>query len=332
MRTELIRGLPLRMVLLASALGLSVEYLLQAVKGASLCSAQSCELVGESLRFQEDYLVLLGAIFFWAILIGVSAAERRGGEILWQLVGAGLLVGLAFEGALLGYQFSGFEVICWLCLTVSGLLLLSSAALAWRRRSLPLALLCLCIFLAATAAPGALQLQPQNVQLQETDFLERRATQSGPSPELYLFFSLHCSHCSEVFANLALSRPWSAHWHFVSIDTGGQDLARLAKAVKATEPEGSNVFLELLRIKQTEDQGAGGPVPEGLSQSVRKARAFFQSRGYAGIPLLIAREEPGRQIRLTGTEAIGKYLWEKGLVSRWLSGRQIEQRLSGSGP
>jgi len=327
-----IRALLLRVVFLAGAVGLSAEYLLQRLKDASLCSADSCQAVAQLLRFQESSLVLAGAVFFWVLLILALAAEWRKSQAIWGLVLAVLLAGLAFEAALLGYQLRVLESICWLCLCVGAWLLLSGLALAWRRGSGLVLLLCLCVGLAGMLAPSLLRFQPQTISLSQTDFLERQPSQAGPSPELYLFFSLHCSHCSEVFANLALNQPWSASWHFVSIDEGDTDLARLAEAVQAAEDEEAedeeaNVFLELLRVKQEQDGLTDRSVPESLRQTVQKARAFFQSRSFSGIPLLIANEGPGRQVILTGTEAIAKYLWEKGLIRNWLSGRQIEQRL-----
>ena len=319
MRKGNIRNLVLGAVILLCAVGLSLDYILQSLGAGSLCGTEACEVVGGYVRIGEIGLLLFGSLFFW-ILFGVFFfACRYERPVLWAAVVLALVGALAFDGALLGYQFVGLGLMCWLCVAVAAGLFLVLAATAWRRASWLLLLAGIAVWCGAFAANSLLQFTPDMPRLQETAFLEQSAEAKKDGPQYYFFFSLNCPHCSEVLYNLARVAPTSGTWHFAAVNRDPASRAKLAWAAETGSSEGAdrgNAFARILKSKKTQISGTP-PIPEKVRQATRKAGDYFRSRGFRGVPVLVVLKDNGVRISLTGVEHISRYLWEQGVVSEW---------------
>jgi len=303
------------LVLLLAGATLSVDRLVEMSTGSGMCTTSGCEVVKGYVRFGRDWLVLFGAGFFWLLFVLSVFAVSFGRDWLWHLVVLILLGAMAFDGGLLGYQFMGLRVMCWLCLGVGLALVLSLASLAWVRRSWLILALGAAVWAGGFAANSVLNVTRDTPSLADTAFVSKEAEKEPPQGDFTLFFSLHCGHCTQLMANIALNEPWSVNWHLSSIDTGEEDLMKLAHAVR--NQNGTEPFVRVLEVK-AEDEVQPVEVPEKVIEAARNAQTFFTNRGYEGVPMLIAREGPGREVTLVGTQSIAQYLWERGLLVKWL--------------
>lgn len=305
---------------MCSALVLTVERFLRIREAGGLCSTSSCELVATQLRIAEIYLIMGGAAFFWLMWLLVFFAGRYQKSWLWSLVCIGLYGALAFDGGLLGYQFVGMRLACLICAGVGAVLLGCLVLAAWSRKSFVLLLVGFSVFAAAFTANSLLRFQPEKApRLEETAFAHQLATKEQKQPQMYLFFSLHCGHCSSVLKNIGFQpSTWEVDWHLSCVDTEEEDLQKLAFALSQTGSKGS-IFLNLLEVKHNQELPEGPvPVPDELKEQAHGAKTYLSHMGYAGIPTLVALEGPGRKVVLSGVGNIARYLWEKRLISKWL--------------
>lgn len=314
MRKGNIRDLVLGALILLCAVGLSLDYILQSLGAGSLCGTQACEVVGGYVRFGEKWLVMLGSLFFWILFLVFFFACRYERPVLWSVVVLALVGALAFDGALLGYQFVGLGLMCWICVAVAAGLFLVLAALAWRRASWLLLLAGIAVWCGAFAGNSLLQFTPDMPRLQETAFLEQSAGSEQGGPQYYLFFSLQCPHCTEVFYNLSRAAPTSGTWHFAAVNRDAPSRAKLAWA--ASSEKGDSAFARILRAKEVQLSGSPS-VPENVREATRKAGDYFRSRDFRGVPVLVVLKDNGVRISLTGVQHISRYLWEQGVVSEW---------------
>jgi uncharacterized membrane protein len=311
----------LQIFLLLCALALSLEYVLLYEGQPGLCQAESCRVVGRFVRYGEIFFVMLGALFFWLLWLVAFFGTRYNRPFLWNGLLLLLAGGLAFDGAIMGYQIFGLEELCWLCIGVAAGLAAALALTSLARRSLYVLLAGLIVWSAAFAPASVLQYEPRPPKLKETAFLSLPASK-GKDTAYYFFFSLDCGHCSEVLLNLALSRPETKGWHMCALNRDREDLSKLAAAMmQAKEP--INPFTLVIQAKSGR-AGKAKRVPDRLQHSVDRAASFFEARGYSGVPLLIVRESPGKEIALQGVNAIARYLFQEGLVSKWV--RPVQQK------
>jgi uncharacterized membrane protein len=301
---------------------LSLEVWLQVAHQSSLCTTTSCQVVGEYVKFGELALIKAGAAFFWLLWLLLFFAHRYDKKWLWGSITLLLFGALAFDGALLGFQFVGLGEQCLICIGVALALFISLFLLARIQNSRLLALLGIAIWCGGFAANSVLNFSSKTPPLEECSFYEWGGEEESKGPEMYLFFSLHCSHCAEVMANLAVNLPGQVRWRFVTTDGRDEDLQRLAHVLAAKNLE-KNPFLEVLRI-EAEEEVEPVEVPEGLEETIARARTYFVNNGFTGIPVLIARENARRQITLRGSNGIMEYLREKKMIRR-------EIRFPGSG-
>jgi hypothetical protein len=313
---------------LASALILTVDVALYVSQTGGLCQTQSCQAVGEYVRFGEGALRLVGAAFFWVLWLVFFLATRVNKPIVWHLASLSLLGALAFDGGLLGYQFVGLQLQCWLCIGVGAALFANLFSLAWVRQSWMIPCIGIAVWMGGFAANATLVVAPKAVQTSQASqiqSLEQSAfvsslTQNGPSNrDYYLFFSFNCGHCQEVLASLAMNAPFAVNWHLCSLDGSGPQLAQLAWVRAQAEgdtDQKENIFFLTLKAKQ-EKAFMAEHIPDQIKTAVDQAREFFASRGYRGVPLLVAKEGRGREVVLTGTANIARYLYEEDVIKQW---------------
>jgi hypothetical protein len=190
--------------------------------------------------------------------------------------------------------------------------------LAWVRRSLGILLLALVVWSGGFAANTVLDIRSSPPKLEQTAFLHHNpAGQEKSRLRLFLFFSLHCAHCSEVLFNLALNDPDGAEWNLCALDDNPVDLARL-EAVRQGAASGKDPYRRILKAKAGRLEPAEA-VPEEVRDPVDRAKKFLSMRGYESIPLLVAKEaNPDKEVVVSGTRDIATYLWEKDLIRKWV--------------
>lgn len=306
----------LQFLVLAAAIGLSADVWLQKWRSSSLCMTESCKVVGEYVRFGEITLVLAGAIFFWVLWLFIFFAGRYERRWLWNVILLALLGALAFDGGLLGFQFMAVREKCQLCIGVAVFLFFAAALLSWNRKKVFIFILACAVWAGGFASTSVLEYKNSEVRLNDIKVLTRQGEEDRDWPVFYFFFGLHCPHCSEVLANLAVNNHDPFTWNLIPLNEEKQDLARI-KAILETEEFEENAFLAVLRVESSEDEEIDpGRPPEKVIQGIKKAKEYFSSRGYKGVPLLIVQENPGKRVVLQGRNTIMRYLKQKKLVMR----------------
>ena len=307
---------------LLSALVLTADVILQLTQAKGLCQTQSCQAVGEYVRFGETNLLIMGAAFFWFVWLLIFLAARLNRPILWHLAALILLAALAFDGGLLGYQFMGLGLQCWLCVGVGAALFANLFSLAWVRKAWMIALIGVVVWMGGFAANSALVITPRTPQLQEAVFVDHQASKDNPGIDCYLFFSLNCGHCTEIILNMAMNGRDKVNWHLCSMDSSKQNIKKLAW-IKEQVRQGADPFMQILKAKGMKDVPVE-QVPESVQRAVRQARAFFGLRGFRGVPLLIAQQGKGQELTMTGTSNIARFLWEQGVVTNWMKPEEMK--------
>lgn len=302
--------------LFLSASFLSAEVWMQAIRHTSLCTTSSCDVVGEYVRFGEGNLIKMGAAFFWFLWGLVFFGGRYDKKWIWGSATLLLFGALAFDGAILGFQFMGLKEKCLLCIIVGTLLGVSLGLFSWGRRTVLTFLLGIAVWAGGFTANAVLDLNVTPPAIVDTAFATWE-TSPDNAPQHVLFFSLHCDHCSKILANLSINaQTLPGKWHLACTDNKEDDLYRLATVLSS--PGGKeNLFLETLRVESL-DKVDPVPVSDDLRQTVRTARAYFKMKGFQGIPVLVVMERPGWEMVLRGENNITEYLRIRGFLQREL--------------
>lgn len=302
--------------LFLSASFLSAEVWMQAIRHTSFCTTSSCDVVGEYVRFGEGNLIKMGAAFFWFLWGLVFFGGRYDRKWIWGSATLLLFGALAFDGAILGFQFMGLKEKCLLCIIVGTLLGVSLGLFSWGRRTVLTFLLGIAVWAGGFTANAVLDLNVTPPAIVDTAFATWE-TAPDKAPQHVLFFSLHCDHCSKILANLSINaQTLPGKWHLACTDNKEEDLYRLATVLSS--PGGKeNLFLETLRVESL-DKIEPVPVSDDLRQTVRTARAYFKMKGFQGIPVLVVMERPGWEMVLRGENNITEYLRIRGFLQREL--------------
>lgn len=314
--------------LFACAATLSLEIWMQVSEKGSLCTTSACKLVSGYVRFGEIYLIVAGAVFFWLLTLVTFFVLRYDKKWL-AAIGSVLLFGaLSFDGALLGYQYIGLGQKCALCFAVGAVLLFSLLGWSCLRKSLIVAIIGIGVWTGGFAANSILEVRTKTPDLDQTAFLQKKSDQEYAAVKLYLFFSLHCGHCSKLMANLAVNKPWGVTWNICSFDTRKKDLNKLAHML-AHEDVQKRPFETILKLEQKKDLEPL-EIPDKLRKSVENARTYFRNSGFQGVPLLIADVGVGRRIINVGSQNILDYLTQVGLVKERIDFDKLKQELKKS--
>lgn len=311
------RHLTLRNLLLCflagSALVLVVEDLLQTYAASTLCPTTACAIVGGYVRFGEAMLRVVGAVYLsllWALLFFAGRYDKMW---LWGGLTVALMGGLAFDGALLGFQFMTLEEFCLICVGVAAVLFLTLLGYSFLRKSLLIGVLGIAVWSAGFLANTVLT-PPKPTPAIDRTVLFKRPADNNATVRYHLFFSLHCPACSELLLNLSVNNPREVNWHFSALDDGKADRMRLTHIVQSERLQ-KNPFLEILHYEVAKDL-QDVPVPQEVRQAVEKAQTYFVNGRFQNIPLLIVRERAGKSIVLKGAREIIDFLVEEGLLHR----------------
>jgi len=178
--------------LVVSSLGslyMLVEALLQ-TQGKSICASNGCKVIAQYSRFGDLSLVLLGlaALAFLALLAALGLRSVHEGRE--RLMNLALIVALAAEGFLVGYQLLWLSTACLFCLSVFGVFALLGILriLAGHRDVLAgFAMIPAFLTLFVLLLPsGGMALPAEH--------------------KLILFYSPDCKHCAEIRKELEAAR------------------------------------------------------------------------------------------------------------------------------
>jgi hypothetical protein len=307
---------------------LSAEVWMQAIRHTSFCTTSSCDVVGEYVRFGEGNLIKMGAAFFWFLWTLAFFGGRYDRRWIWGSAMLLLFGALAFDGAILGFQFMGLKEKCLLCIAVGAMLFVTLCLFSWVRRTLLTVFLGIAVWCGGFAANAVLDLNVIPPAILDTPFTTWE-TAPDNAPQHVLFFSLHCDHCSKILANLSINaQTLPGKWHLACTDNKEEDFYRLA-TVLATKDGKENPFLEILRVESL-DAIDPVPVSDDLRQTVRTARAYFKMKGFQGIPVLVVMERPGWEMVLRGENNISEYLRVRGFLKRELHFPDAPPKANGS--
>jgi glutaredoxin-related protein/uncharacterized membrane protein len=163
--------------------------------GQSICGSAGCELVAEQARFGEISILVLGLALF-ALLAGAAAFSWfRTSPVADQVISTVLIVSLASEGFLAGYQAFAIRAPCYFCLTVFALLVV-------------LALLRFCAGRPEVAYGFAAMVAVLSFQYL---IMPARPALALPSERLILFYSDACPHCVEIRKEFEERKIVAAH-------------------------------------------------------------------------------------------------------------------------
>ncbi|MFP4167664.1 MAG: vitamin K epoxide reductase family protein [Desulfonatronovibrionaceae bacterium] len=306
----------LQLLLVAAALVLSIDVWMQTKHAEGLCATEGCKVAGEYVRFGELSLIIAGAAFYWFVWLLSFFAGRYDRIWLWNLILLLVLGAMAFDGGLLGFQLTAVQEKCLLCMVVAAFLFLASGLLAWCRKSLLIFALACAVWAGGFASTSALDYRHSAIELDRIEVISKKADPEHKWPRFYFFFGLHCGHCSEVLANLAVNNRDPFFWHLIPLNDKKEDLYRV-RAILGSDEREENVFMAVLRVESTKDADIEPRLPpERTIEQIEKAKQYFSGRGFRGVPVLIVRENPGKKVVLEGKNSIMRYLKQKKLVVR----------------
>ncbi len=305
-------GLLQAFLLLVTA-GLGLDIYFRQYRGESICPSSACAIVGDYIRISELNLIVLGCAFFGVLFLVLIAARQTSREWIWGLLTLMLLGALAFDGALLGFQFISIKENCHLCIVVGLSLAAVLVLVSLTRKQWSILILGVGIWVAGAAAGGIIQVPDRTPLLNQVPGIAwsgPEAEQEGP--EFHYFFSLHCPHCADVLGSLALNDPERFSWKFYPLDTGYSDLKKIAWIQEEAGKKG-NLLQKIVDLEQ-DPKAPDVKIPDNLTEKIFRARSFFQGNGYRGVPMMIADYPGGKRVILLGGGNIMKYFQEQGLL------------------
>jgi hypothetical protein len=158
--------------------------------GRSICVSQGCELAGRITRLGDLSMILIGFITLGLLALLSGLNLRRPKEWLHSVINLILIAALAAEGFFVGYQIFWLPELCLFCLSVLGIYLslgLLRLFSDWK---------------AATAGFGAFLAVLFLVGL----ILPPPGTALPSTPNMILFYSEDCRHCTEIKKEIEKSK------------------------------------------------------------------------------------------------------------------------------
>lgn len=307
------------------AIFLGIEVYFRLFKNKSLCTTESCAIVGDYVRIGEINLIILGLIFLSILgflLFFYNIFKDKNKWIIYFLY---LLfgVGIAADSVLFGFQIVLLKEFCQICFIFAGVLLLSLLAFGLSQKKYLFLISSISVYLVVIGSFFLLDLPKKQVDLpptlQDLKSIYWAKKDAPAFPKAYLFMSFHCEHCSKVLANLAVnSKAANMRWHIFPLDSKEADLKKLYYLLNSKDTL-ANPFLEILKVESGEVDISQQKVEPKLLEQVRDTQKYFINQGFQGVPVLILEEGPGKKVILTGSNTIIEYLKEKGFLEKILN-------------
>lgn len=297
-----------------SALFLSVESYLQ-LHGSSLCQTSACEIVGNYLLISEQNLVAGGAAFFWILTVLFFFAQRYPKQ-LSNFPFLVLVVAMAFDGTLLGFQYFTIKQKCLLCMVTAAALLLTTGFYCLARKKTVISLLCLLAWVSGFSANGIMHMPEPTGAFSHMVFYQRNTEQTvddQADTTNTLVFSMECPHCLEIIDRLAETNPQKDIWRLATIDKDNNSLMKISRFLDLVQ-QTDNPFLLISQIKQKSLEQH--PIKRSLKTKAEKALTFLGNLNINRIPLLVVEDTKTQRTILIGSHAIHKHLAEKSFADK----------------
>jgi hypothetical protein len=295
-------------ICIVTSLFLALELILSLSGHGSLCPTPSCQVAADATRFGNHSLVGLGAAYFLGlgVLWLMGRAQEKG---FWQgLFMAALFAGLAFDGAILGFQFFNLTGKCPICWGVAAILLGVTAFAAVGRQSVILLLCGLLIWCASFAANGAVIASGKTASLEKSVLWRVQVGEPTPYPIYHLFFMIGCPHCTTVIQALNEKMP-PGKWLISFVDKDSEALRRIS-AIGRRIDEGAAVIPTLETCKDNPDITQPN-IPAKIRSAILSARDYFGLNSLKLVPTLMVQSDAFHRTILTGDEPILKYLSDR---------------------
>jgi len=151
------------------------------ISGKSLCTTQGCRIVESFVKGGDLVLLIAGLILFGsAFFLSIYKFPQKIKPIVEYVHSGILIIGLSVEGYLLGFQTFIIKEFCLFCLTVFGILFISSLLRLFEKQ-----------FEMSFAFAGF-------VSVFLMTYFVNPAIAQIPSHQYVLIYSKDCSHCEEV--------------------------------------------------------------------------------------------------------------------------------------
>jgi len=299
------RFISIKTVSVITFLFLVAEWIMLMSGKGSICPSTSCQVAAESTRFGNHTLVGLGALYFLVLSLLSFWQKSDGSALAPPALMICLLSGLAFDGAILGFQFFNLSGKCPICWSVAFALIAITVIHSIQKRSVVVlmsgCLVWLCAFMANAAVIG----HSPAPTLQETALWEYSSANSSEYPRYHLFFGIRCTHCTTAIKALN-DHPISGHWAIAFVDRDSESLKRLS-AIYSRIPKGPSIFGDLLAAKDDTLITQKTVSPE-ISSATQKARRYFVNNGLKGVPVMIIQSDANHRLILSGDDAVLRYL------------------------
>jgi hypothetical protein len=213
--------------------------------GEAFCLNDGCRVV-EKLTIVPPLFINLTGLVYFIVLFSVSRWSTTRKRMRPDRPHLLLLLGLATEGVLLGYQLFVLRTFCSYCLVIFTIIVLLNILYGWQqmRYGLPLFAAVLAAFAVLNFSPASL-LALQNKNLDGGTYGVRKC--ANPVKKLYFFFSADCPHCKNVLT--VLDNCNSCDFHFNPIDKNqGLTISDIDRN-QSYNPSLNRVILSMLNIK-----------------------------------------------------------------------------------
>lgn len=291
-----------QIITLIGAVVLSYESYLS-MGGQSICTTSSCEIVGGYIRIGSQILVVAGALFFWLLALVLFFASRYPAGRFAILPALLLFPALAFDGALIGFQFLTIREACQLCIGVAVLLLAVTILYSISRKSWLIVLTGLLAWSGSFAAGGIIDIPAPSgayssmvliKQHGEADALKNQTT-------VTLILSMNCPHCINVVAWIADNKLPPVNWKIAFIDKDKRSIQRIEAYIQLARETG-NIFAALEESKnETEPTGNDFVLdPSVVKEKSQKTLAFMSNVGATSVPFMIIKHSPSRSEHISG--------------------------------
>jgi hypothetical protein len=176
------------------ALFLVAELIFQSF-GQSLCQTEGCRVVSRQTRFGDSSILLIGLITFTALALFSFLAIYRNKIQFEPYIDLILVVSLAGEGFLAGYQAFRIHTVCVFCLITLGFFLVLGILrfLYGEKKVIAGFLSFVCVFALFYL------------------ILPAGSAVRFPDDELILFYSKDCKYCAEVMEEIRANKINAAH-------------------------------------------------------------------------------------------------------------------------
>lgn len=259
------------------------------LQGKSLCSSKACAIVGQYISLNESLLVAIGACFF-LLLASLFYFAKRYWLYLSNIIFILLLLAVAVDSSLIGFQFFSIGKRCMLCLGVASAIILLSIFFCIAERSFIKFIVFTSVWIAVFGSHSIFEPPAKVPSLNSVPIYQRIENHNTTAyPINTLFFSLQCNHCMDVLAFLAKTPQNRGIWRLATTDTDTESLRKLSDFLTKASTI-NNPYQYLVELKGSAPQPPLPTANPALKNMGKQAVNLLNSLAITSIPVLISQE------------------------------------------